>query len=88
MTTTQSPTRSEIRIALGLTATLLFCVVLLSAVLNDQRGLDFTNFYAAGLIISKGSAGQLYDLEEQARIERQIMNRGNPLIYLHPPFEA
>ena len=88
MTTAKPPTRNEVRIALGLTATLLFYVVLLSAVLNDLRGFDFTAYYRGGLIIRQGNASRLYDLGEQARIERQLFNRGDFLIDPHPPFEA
>jgi hypothetical protein len=88
MTVAKPPKRSEVQIALGLTAALLFVVVvLLTAVLDGARRFDFTSFYTGGLILRQGNAARLYDLGEQARIQRQLFNRGN-LIYLHPPFEA
>jgi len=89
MTVAKSLTRREVQIALGLTAALLFVVViLLTAVLDGARRFDFSSFYAAGLIIRQGNGPRLYDLGEQARVERQLFNREGLLIYLHPPFEA
>ena len=89
MTAVKSPTRGEVQIALGLTAALLFVVaVLLTAVLDGARRFDFSSFYTAGVIVRQGNAPRLYDLGEQARTERQLFHRENPLIYLHPPFEA
>jgi len=89
MTAAKPPTRQEDQIALGLTAALLFVVVvLLTAVLDGARRFDFSSFYTAGVIIRQGNGPRLYDLGEQARVERQLFNRENPLIYLHPPFEA
>jgi len=89
MNAAKPPTRSEIQIALGLTAALLFFIfVILSAVFMDPRGFDFACFYSGGLIIREGNASRLYDLGEQARIERQRLNRRNFLIDNHPPFEA
>jgi len=88
MTPAKPPKRSDIQIALGLTAALLFFFVLLSAVFMDPRGFDFACFYSGGLIIREGNASRLYDLGEQARIERQRLNRHNFLIDNHPPFEA
>jgi hypothetical protein len=88
MSTANPPTRTAVRIALGMTAALLFTVVILTAALSDLRGYDFITFYTGGLIVRQGNASRLYDLDEQARIERQVMNRGDLLMYLHPPFEA
>jgi len=88
MTAAKPPTRSEVKIALGMAAALLFLVVILSAVLSDPRGFDFAGYYMSGLIIHQGNASRLYDLGEQARIERQLFNRDKILINPHPPFEA
>ena len=88
MSTTEAPTPSEVRIALGLTAALLFFVVLLSLKLANPRRIDFTTLYAGGLIIHQGNASRLYDLGEQARIERQLLNGERFLVNPHPPFEA
>jgi hypothetical protein len=89
MTAAKAPTRGEVQVALGLTAALLFgVVVLLTAVFDGARRFDFSSFYTAGVIIRQGNGPKLYDLGEQAQIERQLFHRENPLIYLHPPFEA
>ena len=88
MTPAKPPKRSDIQIALGFTAALLFFFVFLSAKFMDPRGFDFACFYSGGLIIREGNASRLYDLGEQARIERQRLNRRNFLIDNHPPFEA
>jgi hypothetical protein len=71
-----------------LTAVLLFLVVVLSAILSDPRRFDFVTFYTGGLIIRQGNGSRLYDLGEQARIERHVLDRGTLLINPHPPFEA
>ena len=84
MTAAKPPTRSEVRIALGLAATLLFAVVLLTAALGGVRRSDFTGYYMGGLIIRQGNAPRLYDLGEQARIQRQLFNREDLLINPHP----
>jgi len=88
MAAAKPTTRTEVLIALGLTAVLLFFFIILSAIFMDPRGFDFACFYSGGLIIREGNASRLYDLGEQARIERQRLNRGNFLIDNHPPFEA
>jgi len=88
MAAAKPTTRTEVLIALGLTAALLFFFIILSAIFMDPRGFDFACFYSGGLIIREGNASRLYDLGEQARIERQRLNRGNFLIDNHPPFEA
>lgn len=87
MSLTQPPTRNQVRIALGLTALLLLGIVLSNTVLNDPLGFDFSPMYAAGTILRKGDASKLYDLGEQAQVERSF-GRKKILIYDHPPFEA
>ena len=88
MSTVKTPTRREFRIALGLTAALLFFIVLLNVALGTPRSFDFTAFYAGGKIILQGNASKLYDLGEQTRIERQVFEGGSLLVNPHPPFEA
>jgi len=88
MTTANLPTRNEVRIAVGLAAALLFFVVILNALRSDVSSFDFACFYTGGLIVRQGNVSRLYDLGEQARIERQVLNRGKLLIFTHPPFEA
>jgi Glycosyltransferase family 87 len=53
---------------------------------------DFTIFYTAGKCIIQDRGRQLYDLETQFAIQREIASevkhRENPLPFNHPPFEA
>jgi len=53
---------------------------------------DFRIFYAAGLMFRRGESRALYNLELQAKTERDFalpgVQRGGPLPYNHPPFEA
>jgi hypothetical protein len=88
MTIAKPPTRIEVRIAVGLAAALLFFVVILNAVRSDIGSFDFACFYTGGVIVGQGNASQLYDLDEQARIEREVVHRTKLLIFTHPPFEA
>ncbi len=88
MTTAKPPTRIEVRIAVGLAAALLFFVVILNAARSDIGSFDFACFYTGGVIVGQGNASKLYDLDEQARIEREVVNRKSLLIFTHPPFEA
>jgi len=88
MTAAKPPTRGKVQIALGLTAALLFFFIILSAEFMNPRGFDFACFYSGGLIVREGNASRLYDLGEQARVQRQELNRDNFLIDNHPPFEA
>ncbi len=76
------------RIALALTVVLLFAIVLLTVVLHGVHRSDFTGYYTSGLILHQGNAPKLYDISEQARIQRQLFNREDLLINPHPPFEA
>jgi Glycosyltransferase family 87 len=86
--TEKPPTRKEVRIAVALAAALLFFVVILNAALSDVKSFDFAGFYTGAILISHGNASKLYDLDEQARIEREVFNRQKLLIVNHPPFEA
>ena len=81
-------TRSEVPIALTLTAVFLLLVIVFSAVLVNPRRFDFAALYTGGLIVRQGNATKLYDLGQQARIQRQLLQREDVLIYFHPPFEA
>jgi hypothetical protein len=53
---------------------------------------DFTIFYAAGKILSRGEGHHLYDLDLQLRVEREfaaeVGTRQGALPFNHPPFEA
>jgi hypothetical protein len=85
---TKPPTRIEVQIALGLAAALLYFVVILNAALSDISSFDLAGFYTGGLIVRLGNTSRLYDLDEQARMERQVFNRKDLLIFTHPPFET
>jgi len=88
MNEAQSQKRGEVAIALGLTVALLFFIVLLNALIGDPSHMDFAEFYAGGLIIRQGNASRLYDLDGQARIERQFLNGERALVNPHPPYES
>jgi len=53
---------------------------------------DFRIFYTAGLMLRRGESKALYNEELQARTQREFalpgVQRGGPLPYNHPPFEA
>jgi hypothetical protein len=88
MTLAKPPTRREVQVAVGLSATLLFSIILLTAALNGARRSDFTTLYTGALLIARGNASSLYDLGGQSRIQRQLFNRKDLLPYVHPPFQA
>lgn len=88
MTSANPPTRREVQIAVGLTATLLFSVVLLTAALDGVRRTDCSGFYTGALIIAQGNGSRLYDLAEQERVERQLFGRNNLMPHAQTPFQA
>src|SRR5579862_3343953 len=88
MTAEKPPTRSEAIIALGFIGALLFAIVLLTTAFHAIRRSDFVGYYTGGLILRSGNASKLYDLSEQARIQRQLFHRNDLLLDNHPPFEA
>jgi hypothetical protein len=53
---------------------------------------DFTIFYAAGLMVRRGQAAQLYDNQLQGQTEREFAQvartKEGQLPYNHPPFEV
>jgi hypothetical protein len=88
MTESKPPTRKEVQIALGLTAVLFFFFFILYAAFSHKYSSDFNAFYAGGRIIREGEASRLYDLGEQARIEKQTLRAEDLIVNAHPPFEA
>lgn len=83
----KAPSPNRVRIALALTAIFLFALVLSIALFNNPLGSDFSALYAAGLIARKGHASRLYDLNEQAEVEKNF-GRDRLLVYAQPPFET
>jgi len=83
----ETPSKIEIRIALGLTAALLFALVLLNTVLNKPLSYDFSAMYAAGQIVRQGHGSKLYDLNEQMKVEKEL-GRNRLLVYAQPPLET
>lgn len=88
MTSAKPPRHGKVRIAVGLAAGFLFSVILLTAALGGVRRSDLTVLYTGGWIVGQGDAARLYDLREQAQIERRLFNRKDLLPYVHPPFQA
>lgn len=87
MSSHKPPTKLQVRIALGLTALLLFGIVCSNTILNNPLGFDFSPIYAAATILHQGKGSKLYNIEEQSRVEKSF-GRNKILIYDHPPFEA
>ncbi len=88
MPATQVPDKRQVQIAVGISATILFCVVLVNALGLPTLNHDFTNVYAAARIVSQGEGARLYDLEKQAQVERAVFHWGGVFVFNHPPFEA
>lgn len=80
-------TKTEVRIALGITTALLLELVLVNAFFYSPRGADFSATYTGGLILRREGASKLYDLSEQGRVEKELFGRKNILPCDHPPFE-
>jgi len=53
-------------------------------------GTDFLEFYAAGATLLRGESARLYDMDYQARLEREIIGPGLQAYYafITPPFFA
>lgn len=53
---------------------------------------DFMHFYVAGRMTRTGQGSQLFDANTQLAAQRalseSVRTRGEPFIYMHPPFEA
>lgn len=53
---------------------------------------DFANFYTAGVLVDRGLSSELYDSAAQWRVQQdlssEVKERGGPMRYLRPPFEA
>ncbi len=58
----------------------------------ESGSSDFRIFYTAGLMLQRGQGRALYDDDLQAQTAREFapraVERGGPLPYNHPPFEA
>jgi len=81
--------RRQIVIALLFTAAVLFATLLFYASGFDAvKRMDFATRYAAGRMVRQGRGAQLYDIEAQTLLQRDLFGRATPLLELHPPFEA
>ncbi len=68
-------------------------VILLSAVLWAASGpivekTDFTISYFGAYMVHRGEGPKLYSVDEQIKVRNSLFKHPNPLIYVHPPFEA
>jgi Glycosyltransferase family 87 len=91
MTKSSIPTRRQIRIALAVTAALLFLIVYWAASLPKSRWADFSVFYSSGLTLRHGGASHLYDAGEQTRAEDQagaLKTRTGFMVNAYPPVNA
>jgi hypothetical protein len=85
---TQVLNERQMRIAVVISAAILFGLVLVNALALRTLTHDFTNVYAAARIVSQGEGARLYDLQKQAQVEEELFHWGGVFVYLHPPFEA
>ncbi len=76
------------QIAVGISAAILFGLVLVNALVLHTLTHDFTNVYAAARIVAQGQGAKLYDLQTQAQVEEGLYHWGGLFVFLHPPFEA
>jgi hypothetical protein len=67
---------------------LLLPVVMMACSLAFVRKADFSCFYPSGLIVRQGHAAKLYDMDEQLRVQEQVLGRKGVLINPHPPMQA
>lgn len=76
-------------VALLLCATLSFLLFALNVQIKDKQiNVDFAIFYTAGRIVAHGNPHQLYDMQLQRQVQRQLVRRNQFRPYYHPPFEA
>jgi len=78
------PSHREVQVFIGLIAGILFC---LSAFSGPSKSV-FSAFYSAGSILRQGNASKLYEVQEQARVERaelDVTKQTNFLVYVYPP---
>jgi alpha-1,2-mannosyltransferase len=77
-------------ILLALVAAAMVLLVFVLDVMARTRNAtwDFDAFYAAGRIILRGSARNLYSLPLQQQVEVSTRSLGRFLPFYHPPFEA
>lgn len=78
----------ELAVCFGLAGALLFFPVLVTAHGGMLRRLDFGAFYASGLILRQGHGAKLYDVQEQQRVQQQLLSRPGVLANPYPPFQA
>jgi hypothetical protein len=69
-------------------ATLAAILVSLAAWLNQwERGIDFSEFYAAAKMVSEGHGAEIYSAELQREYQARFFGRTGTY-FNHPPFEA
>ena len=88
MSATETPPERQMQIAVGISAAILFGLVLVNALVLRTLNHDFTNVYAAARIVVQGQGARLYDLQTQAQVEEGLYHWGGLFVFLHPPFEA
>jgi hypothetical protein len=82
------PAPTQIRVAFLFTALALLAVLFLQVLDPEFTGYDFRPIYAAGYMIRQGNRAGLYDIKAQTQTERMLFHRAQPLLIVHPPFEA
>ena len=86
--TTDAPSRRQMHIAMGMTAVILFAVVLANGLVLSGTTHDFAGIYAAARAVSHGEGSRLYDLSTQGQAQETLFHWGGVLAFLQPPFET
>lgn len=63
-------------------------LVLYASPQGTSREQDFISFYSAGSIIRSGQRHSLYDYATELREQQKFTTHSEPLMFLHPAFEA
>jgi hypothetical protein len=85
---TDHVSRRDVALALLFTSIVLIATLLLyGSSFEGTKKTDFGARYASGLMLREGYGPQLYNLEEQTRVQRELFDRATPLPEDHPPFE-
>jgi hypothetical protein len=86
--TNNPATPTEIRLLITIGAALLLVALLQVARSSVLRRVDFAVPYTGGLILRDGNARRMYDLNEQARVQEELLKRNWLLLDAYPPFHA
>lgn len=84
----KAASEGEIRIGVAISAVFLFLIVVGVAAYSHPEKADFAVPYTGGYILQYGDASKVYDLDEQRRVQEELLNRKGLLLDPYPPFHA